>query len=93
MKALQHRLAKLESHVVTHIAARELEASHAYTQLAASDPRAVRIAIAYDRRAREARGGKSPPWSGPDDLKGFSADELARMFNERVDALRAGRAA
>lgn len=63
------------------------------SRVALGDLRAVEIGIAYDHRAREARGGNPPPWSGPDDLKGFDAATLARMFEERVASLRAGRAA
>lgn len=77
-----------------------LEAAHAArpvaddgtSRIALRDPRAVDLAIAYDRRAREERGGPPRLWHGLDDLKGFSAADLARMFEERVAALRAGRA-
>lgn len=69
------------------------EADDDTSRVALTDLRAVEIAIAYDRRAREARGGTPRAWEGPDDLKDVSADGLARMFEERVAALRAGGAA
>ncbi len=88
MKVLRSRLAKLEAaHADRPIA------DDGTSRIALGDPRAVEIAIAYDRRAREERGGPPRLWHGLEDLKGLSAETLARMFQERVAALRAGRAA
>ncbi len=62
------------------------------SRLALGDPRAVRIAIAYDRRAREGTGGWALPWNLPEDLRPLSATELAGLYGERIDFLRAERA-